>query len=45
MTFRVDATDPPGGPEPSSLLLSGIGLAALIGLARRNRTKGQKAMA
>ena len=31
-------------PEPSSLLLSGMGLAALIGLARRNRTKGRKAM-
>lgn len=31
-------------PEPSSLLLSGIGLAALIGLARRSRTKEQKAM-
>jgi hypothetical protein len=30
-------------PEPSSLLLSGMGLAALIGLARRNRTKGRKA--
>jgi hypothetical protein len=26
-------------PEPSSLLLSGMGLAALIGLARRDRTK------
>jgi hypothetical protein len=31
-------------PEPSSLLLSGIGLAALIGLARRNRTMGQRAI-
>jgi hypothetical protein len=30
-------------PEPSSLLLSGMGLAALIGLAYLNRTKGQKA--
>jgi hypothetical protein len=41
------ATDPPpaGTPEPSSLLLSGIGLAALIGLARRNRTKSQNATA
>lgn len=42
MTFTADATDPPGVPEPSSLLLSGMGLAALIGLARRNRTNGQK---
>jgi hypothetical protein len=30
-------------PEPSSLLLSGMGLAVLIGLASRNRTKGHKA--
>jgi PEP-CTERM motif len=30
-------------PEPSSLLLSGIGLAALIGLARRYRAGGQNA--
>ena len=29
-------------PEPSSLLLSGMGLAALIGLARRSRTKEQR---
>jgi len=32
MTYTVDATDLPGVPEPSSLLLLGIGLAALIGL-------------
>jgi hypothetical protein len=37
-------TGPPGVPEPSSLLLSGLGLAALIGLARQNRTKGQHAV-
>jgi len=33
--------DPQTAPEPSSLLLSGLGLAALIGLARRNRTNSQ----
>ncbi len=37
MTFTVDPPDPPSVPEPSSVLLSGIGLAALIGLARLNR--------
>jgi PEP-CTERM motif len=31
-------------PEPSSLLLSGMGLAALIGLARRSHTNSQQAM-
>jgi hypothetical protein len=33
------ATDPPSAPEPSSLLLSGMGLATLIGRVRRSRTK------
>jgi hypothetical protein len=45
-TITYTATDPPANaPEPSALLLSGIGLAALIGLARRNRTKSQNATA
>lgn len=35
MSYTVDASV----PEPSSLLLSGMGLAALIGLARRNRAR------
>jgi len=37
VTYALDGPAP-SVPEPSSLLLSGIGLAALIGLARRNRT-------
>jgi len=41
MSYTVDANV----PEPSSLLLSGMGLAALIGLARRNRTMRPNAMA
>lgn len=43
LTF-VDPPDPPSVPEPSSLLLSGMGLTALIGLACRNRTKGRPAI-
>lgn len=42
MTYTLDSADP--APEPSSLLLSGIGLVALIGLAYRSRTKNQKAV-
>jgi hypothetical protein len=30
MTYTLDSADPPNVPEPSALLLSGIGLAALI---------------
>jgi hypothetical protein len=37
MNYTLDGTDPPNVPEPSSLLLSGIGVAALIGLTSRNR--------
>lgn len=33
MTYALDSTGPPSVPEPSALLLSGMGLAALIGLA------------
>lgn len=42
MTYTLDSSDP--APEPSPLLLSGIGLVALIGLAYRSRTKNQKAV-
>lgn len=39
------ATDTVVSAEPSSLLLLGMGVAALlIGLARRNHAKGQKAI-
>lgn len=41
LTYTLDTADPPSMPEPSSLLLSGMGLAAFIGLARRNRTNSQ----
>lgn len=41
LNYTLDTTAPV--PESSSLLLSGMGLAVLIGLARRHRTKGQKA--
>jgi hypothetical protein len=44
LTYTLDSAGTSSVPEPSSLLLSGIGLAALIGLVRRNRKKGQKAM-
>jgi hypothetical protein len=43
ITIESNFTQRTVTPEPSSLLLSGMGLAALIGLARRNRTQGQKA--
>jgi hypothetical protein len=43
--FITDPGSSTAAPEPSSLLLSGMGLAALIGLARRNRTERQKASA
>jgi PEP-CTERM motif len=42
LTYTLDSVDPV--PEPSSLLLSALGLTTLIGLARRNRTKNQQAM-
>jgi hypothetical protein len=32
ISYTLDGTDPPGVPEPSSLLLSVVGLAALISL-------------
>ena len=41
LSYTVDANV----SEPSPLLLSGMGLAALIGFARRNRTKRPNAMA
>jgi len=47
LAFTLDASDPPDPPsvpEPSSLLLSCMGLAALLGLVRRNRTRRQDAI-
>ncbi|HSY66420.1 MAG TPA: PEP-CTERM sorting domain-containing protein [Terriglobales bacterium] len=44
LTYTLDPADPPSVPEPSSMLLSGMGLTALIGLARRERATGQKAI-
>jgi hypothetical protein len=42
MKFTLDPSDPlPSVPELSALLVSGMGLAALTGLAHRNRTKSQ----
>lgn len=46
MTFTVDPADPPDPPsvpEPSSLLLSGMGLATLIGFGRRKLGRGRAA--
>jgi hypothetical protein len=44
LTYTLDSTGASSVPEPSSLLLFGVGLAALIALARRNRAKGQQAI-
>ena len=35
LSYTLDSTDPPSAPEPSALLLLGMGLAGLIGLARK----------
>ncbi|MFZ1033842.1 MAG: PEP-CTERM sorting domain-containing protein [Candidatus Acidiferrales bacterium] len=37
LTFSPDPPDPPSVPEPSSLLLAGMGLAALIAMRTRLR--------
>jgi hypothetical protein len=42
VSYTLDGTDPPSVPEPSALLLSGAGLAALISLACRNRVAAPK---
>jgi PEP-CTERM motif len=43
MTYKLDGTDPPPVPEPSSLLLLGIGVAVLIGrrVAFARRVRGR----
>ncbi len=36
-TYNGGSGPPPGTPEPSSVLLMGLGAAALFGFARRRR--------